>query len=74
MRARLTSWLDEARRDGRPRIAVSHGVAGRVLRGLYAGLDYETMITLPSPQDVVFRLEDGRIEEIAALAITEPGR
>ena len=72
--ARLQSWLDEAAADGRPRIAVSHGVSGRILRGLYGGLDHEVMLKLPSPQDVVFRLEDGRIEEIAALAITEPGR
>jgi broad specificity phosphatase PhoE len=74
LRARLKSWLDEALAGGRPRIAVSHGVAGRVLRGLYAGLDYEVMIKLPSPQDVVFRLADGQIDQIAALAISEPGR
>ena len=72
--ARLKSWLDEALRDGRPRIAVSHGVAGRVLRGLYAGMDQQSMLKLPAPQDVVFRLADGRIDEIAALAISEPGR
>ena len=72
--ARLKSWLDEALADGRPRIAVSHGVSGRVLRGLYAGLDREVMLKLPSPQDVVFRLADGRIEEIAALANVEPER
>jgi broad specificity phosphatase PhoE len=74
LRARLQSWLDEALDDGRPRIAVSHGVAGRVLRGLYAGLDREVMLKLPTPQDAVFRLADGRIEEIAALALSEPGR
>ena len=72
--ARLKSWLGKAVSDGRPRIAVSHGVSGRVLRGLYAGLDRDVMLKLPSPQDVVFRLADGRIEEIAALAISEPGR
>jgi len=72
--ARLQSWLDQTAGDGRPLIAVSHGVSSRILRGLYAGLDRETMITLPAPQDVVFRLEDGRIEEIAALANSEPGR
>jgi len=72
--SRLQSWLDEALSDGRPRIAVSHGVSGRVLRGLYAGLDHEVMLKLPSPQDVVFRLDGGRIEEIAALAITGPER
>jgi len=32
------------------------------------------MIKLPAPQDGVFRLADGRIEEIAALAISEPER
>jgi len=74
LQARLKSWLDEALSDRRPRIAVSHGVAGRILRGLYAGLDYEVMIKLPAPQDGVFRLADGRIEEIAALAISEPER
>jgi probable phosphoglycerate mutase len=74
LRARLKSWLDEALADPRPRIAVSHGVAGRVLRGLYAGLDREVMLRLPAPQDSVFRLEHGRIEQIAALAITEPER
>jgi broad specificity phosphatase PhoE len=71
---RLKSWLDDAVKDDRPRIAISHGVAGRVLRGLYANLDYETMITLPAPQDVVFRLADGRIGEIAAPAVPMPGR
>jgi broad specificity phosphatase PhoE len=74
LRARLKSWLDEVLADGRPRIAVSHGVAGRLLRGLYAGLDREVMLKLPAPQDAVFRLADGRIEQIAALALSEPGR
>ena len=72
--ARLKAWLDEAALDGRPRIAVSHGVAGRVLRGLYAGLDRDAMLTLPSPQDAVFRLEGGRIEQIDALVNTPPER
>ncbi len=72
--ARLKSWLDEAVADDRPRIVVSHGVAGRVLRGLYAGLDYEATIKLDVPQDAVFRLEGGRIEQIDALAISQPER
>jgi broad specificity phosphatase PhoE len=78
MSARMRSWLDEALADGRPRIAVSHGVAGRVLRALYADLDWEAAVLLPAPQDAIFRLDGGRIEKIdcepAALAPVEAQR
>ena len=63
--ARLGDWLAEAARDPRPRIAISHGVAGRVLRGLYLGLDKAEALRLEAPQDAVFRLADGQIERIA---------
>ncbi len=59
---RLRSWLNEALAAARPIIAVSHGVAGRVLRGLYAGLDPAEALKLPAPQDAIFRLAGGRIE------------
>jgi probable phosphoglycerate mutase len=72
--ARLRSWLGEAVSDGRPRVAVSHGVAGKVLRGLYLGLTIEEALKLDSPQDAVFRLAAGAVEKIAALAIAEPWR
>ena len=76
--ARLQGWLDEALADGRPHIAVSHGVAGRVLRGLYLGLDRTEQARLPVPQDAVFKLADGAIERIdadpAALVTDEPVR
>jgi broad specificity phosphatase PhoE len=62
--ARLKSWLDETLADGRPTIAVSHGVAGRVLRGLYAGMDAREALKLAAPQDAIFRLAGGRIERI----------
>jgi broad specificity phosphatase PhoE len=62
--ARLGDWLSEAVADDRPRIAVSHGVAGRVLRGLYAGMEAEAALKLDSPQDAIFRLAEGRIERI----------
>jgi broad specificity phosphatase PhoE len=75
---RLRSWLDEALADGRPHVAVSHGVAGRVLRGVYLGLDRDGQSKLPVPQDAVFRLAGGAIERIdaapAALVTDEPGR
>jgi probable phosphoglycerate mutase len=76
--ARTRSWLDEALGDARPRIVVSHGVAGRVLRGLYANLDWADAVKLPAPQDAIFRLSDGAIERIdcapAALAPEAAGR
>jgi len=60
---RIAGWLKEAG-DG-PFIAVSHGVVTRVLRGLYAGLPRADALRLPVPQDRIFRLAGGTIEEIA---------
>ena len=66
MAARLSPWLAGLEPpDGRRRIVVSHGVAGRVLRGLYAGLPKAEVLTPPSPpQDTIFRLREGRVERI----------
>ena len=61
MLARIRSWLDEQPEDGKL-IVVSHGVAGRLLRGLYAGLTREAMMALPIPQDAIFGLHAGQIE------------
>ena len=61
---RIASWLEEI--GGGPLIAVSHGVVTRVLRGLYAGLPSAAALRLPVPQDCVFRLAGGVVEEIAA--------
>ncbi len=65
MTARIADWLAEvaATPDIR-RIVVSHGLAGRIIRGLYADMPRKTMLGLPVPQDAVFRLHDGRIERI----------
>jgi broad specificity phosphatase PhoE len=43
---------------------VTHGVVKRILRGLYAGLSPAVAMRLPVPQDRIFRLADGAIEEI----------
>jgi len=59
---RIAGWLREVG-DG-PVIAVSHGVVTRVLRGLYAGLPRADALCLPVPQDRIFRLAGGTIEEI----------
>ncbi|MGE5545886.1 MAG: histidine phosphatase family protein [Solirubrobacterales bacterium] len=64
MADRLGKWLSE-RRDGEKIVAVSHGVAGKVMRGLYAGLDPVDALSGDSPQDAVFVLAGGRVERIA---------
>ncbi|HEV8678902.1 MAG TPA: histidine phosphatase family protein [Stellaceae bacterium] len=60
---RIAGWLAETG-DG-PLIAVCHGVVTRVLRGLYADLPRAEALRLAVPQDRIFRLSDGTIEEIA---------
>jgi len=47
-----------------PLIVVSHGAMGRVLRGHYAGLSQDEMLSLNRPQDAIFKLSGGTIEEI----------
>lgn len=61
---RVAAWLGE--QDDVPVIAVCHGVVSRVLRGLYAGLPRATALALAVPQDRIYRLAAGRVEEIAA--------
>jgi probable phosphoglycerate mutase len=65
MRGRLAAWLAELQSEGERRIvAVSHGVTGRVLRGLYAGQPAETVMAHDAPQDAIFELAAGRIRRI----------
>jgi broad specificity phosphatase PhoE len=59
---RIAAWLREVG-DG-PVIAVSHGVVTRVLRGLYAGVSRTEALRLSVPQDRIFRLAGGTIEDI----------
>jgi broad specificity phosphatase PhoE len=61
--ARLAAFLQDALT--RPvQIIVAHGVVSRVLRGLYAGLLRDAALSLPVPQDRIFRLSEGRVEEL----------
>lgn len=55
--ARLQPFLDDVAREGG--IVVSHGAAGRVLRGLHLKLSPQEIVALAEPQDVVFRLDAG---------------
>ena len=60
---RIATWLEEVGEG--PVIAVCHGVVTRVLRGLYAGLPRSDALRLSVPQDRIFRLAGGTIEDIA---------
>jgi probable phosphoglycerate mutase len=62
---RVGAWLAEAKSEDRPLIVVTHGVVTRILRGLYAGLPRVEAMRLAVPQDRIFRLANGTIEEIA---------
>jgi broad specificity phosphatase PhoE len=64
--ARLGEWLEaNAHRDRL--IVVTHGIASRVLRGLYAGLAAEDALQLEVARDAVFRLADGQIAKLTAV-------
>ena len=57
MCARLSAWLSELPAAPERRvIAVSHGVTGRVLRGLYAGLRQKAI-----PHEEAFRTVLARV-------------
>lgn len=63
--ARLESWLGALPPEPDRRIiAVSHGVTGRILRGLYAGLDRDRAADQDVPQDAVYLLRDGGVGRI----------
>jgi broad specificity phosphatase PhoE len=76
--ARLGDWLAAALADGRRHLVVSHGVAGRVLRGLYLGQGRDDQPRQSAPQDAVFRLDGGAVTRIdaapTALAFPDAGR
>lgn len=60
---RAREWLAEA--EG-PIVAVSHGLFSRLIRGAFLDLPREEALSLPVPQDVIWRLRDGVVEVIAA--------
>jgi broad specificity phosphatase PhoE len=62
--ARLTSWLVDVGKQPGCHVAVSHGLSGRILRGVYAGMPRHETLNLDVPQDAVFRLQDGNCERI----------
>ncbi|HEX3367051.1 histidine phosphatase family protein [Phenylobacterium sp.] len=63
--ARVSAWLAELPPEPERRIiAVSHGISGRVLRGLYANLPRDQAGQQDVPQDAVFLLQHGGVGRI----------
>ncbi len=63
--ARVGAWLADLPPEPERRvIAVSHGVTGRVLRGLYANMGRDQAAIQDVPQDAVFLLQDGMVGRI----------
>ncbi|GIL38847.1 histidine phosphatase family protein [Roseiterribacter gracilis] len=61
VRARIASFLGEI--DG-PTIVVAHGLSGKILRGVYLGLDDAAALRLYERQDAVFLLDQGTEQEL----------
>jgi len=63
--ARAKAWLASLPAEPERRvIAVSHGVWGRLLRGVYAGLPRQATLDQDVPQDATFRLQNGQIDRL----------
>lgn len=61
---RLGHWLEELS-AGDKVVAVSHGIAGRVLRGLYLKEDPHQALLGDSPQDAMFVMSNGCVKRIS---------
>ncbi|QDQ02976.1 histidine phosphatase family protein [Lysinibacillus fusiformis] len=61
---RLTDWFASIKHEPKV-IAVSHGLTGRILRGIYAGLEKENALKLEVAQDVFFKLSNKMIHRIS---------
>ncbi|USQ98180.1 histidine phosphatase family protein [Caulobacter sp. RL271] len=70
---RVSGWLaEQAPEPERKLIVISHGIAGWMLRGAYAGLPRERVICLDTPQDAIFRLSGGQIDRLDCAPVEEP--
>jgi broad specificity phosphatase PhoE len=63
---RAKAWIADIRR---PTIAISHGLFGRIIRGVYVGLSKREMLELPVPQDGYYRLRDGAFYFVDGLSL-----
>ncbi|MGE7949798.1 histidine phosphatase family protein [Lysinibacillus sp. NPDC093688] len=62
---RLSDWLEDIQHIPKV-IAISHGLTGRILRGIYADLKKEDALKLEVSQDVFFKLVDNTITRICS--------
>jgi probable phosphoglycerate mutase len=63
--ARLSAALTRVKDHPAPtKIMISHGVAGRVMRGIHAGLAQDDALALPVQHGIIFRYEDNNVSEI----------
>ncbi|KQY30051.1 phosphoglycerate kinase [Caulobacter sp. Root1455] len=71
--ARVSDWLSEqAAEPERRLIVVSHGIAGRLLRGAYAGLSPAEVLELDVPQDALYRLHAGQLDRFDCEPVEDP--
>lgn len=71
--ARVSDWLSEQVAEPERRlIVVSHGIAGRLLRGAYAGLSPAETLELDVPQDAVYRLHAGQLDRFDCEPVEDP--
>ncbi|HVV64867.1 MAG TPA: histidine phosphatase family protein [Rhizomicrobium sp.] len=68
---RATDWAESLARDT---FAVSHGAFTRILRGLFAGLDWRAMSELDEKQGVLFRARGSAVERFDPPPGVEDGR
>lgn len=61
---RLTDWLESIKNEPKV-IAVSHGLTGRILRGIYAGMLKEDALKLEVSHSVFFKLSNKEIHKIS---------
>jgi probable phosphoglycerate mutase len=59
VKKRVHHWMDSLTS---PVVALSHGISGRAIRGVYLGLSVEESLILPVPQDAVWHLHDGKAD------------
>jgi broad specificity phosphatase PhoE len=68
---RVSDWLGEVRT---PAAAISHGLTGRIIRGVYLGMSKREMLELPVPQEGFYELRAGQIRPIGETGmVSRPG-
>lgn len=67
---RVSDWLSEVRT---PAAAITHGLTGRIVRGVYLGMSRREMLELPVPQEGLYELHARRMRLIGEAGIPPKG-